>query len=94
VLVGEIETAQPTPAWLTVKLSPPIVSAAARAWLDVFATAVKFTVAVPLPLAAPVTVNQAGAVLAAVQSQPLSVVSVVDPSPPLAATCRLVGDRL
>jgi len=94
VLAGEIETVHDTPAWLTVKLWPPIVSAAARAWVDVFAAAVKLTVAVPLPLAVPLTVNQPGAVLAAVQAQPLSVVSVVDPPPPLAAICWLVGDRL
>ncbi len=61
VLAGEIETVHDTPAWLTVKLWPPIVSAAARAWVDVFAAAVKLTVAVPLPLAVPLTVNQPGA---------------------------------
>ena len=93
-LVGESVTEQTTPAWVTVKIWPPIVSAPERDCVDVFAAAAKFTVAVLLPLAAPLTVSHPPALLVAVHAQPVGVVIVVDPTPPPATTCWLVGARL
>ena len=77
VLVGEIETAQPTPAWLTVKLCPPIVSEPPRDVGFGFAAALNATVPGPLPLAPLVTVSQEVSLLSPSTRSP----SVPSPSP-------------
>ena len=91
VLVGETETAQPTPAWLTVKLCPPIVSEPLRGVAFGFAAALNATVPGPLPLAPLVTVSHDVLLLTPVHAQPVSAVTAVDPVPPAAATDWLAG---
>ena len=72
-------------ASLTVKVAPPIVSVPLRALVVEFAAAENATVPLPEPLAPDVIVNHES-LLAAVQLQPASVVTPVDPVPPAAVT--------
>jgi hypothetical protein len=69
---------------LTVKTTPPIVSAALRAVVVLFGAALKLTVPFPVPLAPEVTVNHV-ALLVAVQVQPDWVVTLTVPVPPVPA---------
>jgi hypothetical protein len=74
-----------TPACVTVNVCPPTVIVPVRLALPVLAATLNDTVAVPVPLAALVTVIQL-AVLDAVHAQPAMVVTVNDPVPPAAGT--------
>ena len=91
VLVGEIATAQATPAWLTVRLCPPIVSVPLRCVVLALAAALKPTDPPPLPLAPLVTVSHDVLLLTPVHAQPVGAVTAVDPVPPAAATDWLAG---
>ena len=88
--VGETVKEHAAPSWLTVSVSPPIVSDPARPWAEVLAAALNETVPLPVPLASPVTVNQP-VLLVAVHAHPVVAVTEVDDAPPAAATVRLVG---
>ena len=88
--VGETVKEHGAPSWLTVNVSPPIVSDPARPWPEVLAAALNETVPLPVPLASPVTVNQP-VLLVAVHAHPVVAVTEVDDAPPAAATVRLVG---
>jgi hypothetical protein len=90
-LSGDSEYVQATPAWFTVNVWPPIVSVPCRPWLPLFAEAENDTVPLPVPLEPAVTVNQLGALLAAVQEQFEDVVSDVVLLPPVATTDVDVG---
>jgi hypothetical protein len=70
---------QPTAAWLTVNVRPPIAIVPTRGVMAVFAAAENETVPVPLPLAPPVTVSQAGVPVTAVHAHPDGAVMVVVP---------------
>jgi hypothetical protein len=90
MVVGETVIVHPAPSWLTVNVSPPIVSVPTRACVAVFAAALNETVPFPLPLAPAVTVSQL-VLLVADHAHPVSVATDVEPVPPVAATVRLVG---
>ena len=91
--VGETVKEHGAPSWLTVSVSPPIVSDPARPWPEVLAAALNETVPLPVPLASPVTVNQP-VLLVAVHAHPVVALTEVDDAPPVAATVRLVGDSV
>jgi hypothetical protein len=78
------------PPCVTANVRPAIVSVPLREIVLVFAATLNPAGPLPLPLGL-VTVIQ-GALLVAVQPQPVVVVTVVDPVPPAAATVRLVGE--
>jgi hypothetical protein len=73
-----------------VKVTPPIVSAALRALLVVFAATLKPTLPGPLPVAPLVTVSQA-ALLAAVHAHPVGVVTLTLELPPADAAANDVA---
>ena len=89
-LVGLIEYEQLEEDSLTVKVIPAIVNVPVRAFLAVFAAALKSTVPSPLPLAPAVTLNH-DVLLAAVHAQPVPAVTLTVPVPPAAAIAWLVG---
>jgi hypothetical protein len=78
-------------ACVTVNVWPPIVSVPVRGLVFGFAAALNATVPPPLPVAPLVTVSQDVSLLTPVHAQPASVVTVVDPVPPLATTDWLAG---
>ena len=82
---------QPTAAWFTEKVWPPIVTVPLRGVPFGFAVALKATVPFPLPLAPLVTVNHPVLLLTPVHAQPVGAVTVVEPVPPAAATDWLAG---
>ena len=79
------------PAWVIVKVWPPIAIVPVRAVAPVLAAAAKLTEPSPEPLAPAVIVNHA-ALLVAVQAQPSDDISAIDPVPPALATTWLVGE--
>jgi hypothetical protein len=89
--VGETVSLQVTPAWVTVKVTPPIVSVPVRFVPAVLAAAVKLTVPFPDPDAPAVIVNQLS-LLVAVHEQPVGAVTDVEPVPPAAAIDSDVGE--
>jgi hypothetical protein len=91
-LVGDSENVQLMPAWFAVNVCPPIVSVPVRACVLALAAALKVTTPLPLPLAPPVTVSQAGALLDAVHEHPVAAVTLVVLLPPAATIERLVGE--
>jgi hypothetical protein len=91
-LVGVIENAHAvgsTAAWLTVNVSPPMVSVPVRA-APVFAATLNATDALPVPLAPDVIVIQ-GEVVSAVHEQVAPVDTVMVPVPPAPPTACAVG---
>jgi hypothetical protein len=86
--VGLMVNEQPL-VCVTVKVCPATVIVPVRdaLWL---ALTVNCTVPLPLPLAPPVIVIQA-TLLVAAQSQPVTVVTLTEPDPPLAVKNWLVG---
>ena len=77
---------QPTAAWFTENVWPPIVSVPVRGVPLGFAVALNATVPLPVPLAPLVTVSQGVLLLTPVHAHPASVVTAVDPVPPAAGT--------
>jgi hypothetical protein len=75
---GEIDGAHGAPAWVTVNVSPPIVSDPVRDALDVFAATAYDTDPLADPDAPCVTVIHA-VLLTALQLQPLAAVTVTTP---------------
>ena len=75
-----------TPACVTVKVWPPIVSVPLRCVVLALAAALNPTVPPPLPLAPVVTVNHDVLLLTPVHAHPVGAVTVVEPVPPPAAT--------
>ena len=82
---------QAAAACVTLNVWPPIVSVPVRALVFGLADALNATVPAPLPLAPLVTVNHDVLLLTPVHAHPASVVTAVDPVPPLATTDWLVG---
>src|SRR5205814_4556552 len=80
-----------TPACVTVKVFPAIVSVPVRDVPAVFAATLNVTLPLPEPDAPVVTVIHV-ALLTAVHAQPVGAVTVVLPVPPAAATDWLVGE--
>jgi hypothetical protein len=89
---GEIVSVQATPACVTVKLLPAIVSVPVRDEVLVFAAVPKLTLPLPEPDAPAVTVSQPGLLLTAVQAQPAGAVTAMVPVPPLDTTLCEVGE--
>ena len=79
------------PAWVTLKLCPPIVSVPVRDAVLLLATALKATVPLPLPPAPPVIVSHE-LLLVPVHEQPAGDVTSVEPVPPPAGTEPPVGE--
>ena len=77
---------QPTAAWFTENVWPPIVSVPVRGVPLGFAVALKATVPSPVPLAPLVTVSHGVLLLTPVHAQPVGAVTAVDPVPPPATT--------
>jgi hypothetical protein len=90
--VGEMDKAHTTGACVIVKLWPPTLIVAVRPLVFGFAATLYAMVALPVPLAALVTVSH-GALLVAVQLQPA--VAVIEKLPDAASdpTDTLAGDR-
>lgn len=88
--VGEIVGAH-TPACVTVKVFPAMVSVPLRLVVPVLAATLKVTVPPPVPAAPAVTVIHA-ALLTAVHAQPAAALTVVLAVPPAAGTDWLVGE--
>ena len=78
------------PAWLTVNVSPAIVTVPLRGDVDGFAATLKLTDPLPLPLAPDSTVMN-GLFETAVQAQPAVAVTVTTPDAPAAAIDAEVG---
>jgi hypothetical protein len=83
-VVGEIDGEQEAAACVTVNVAPAIVSVPVRLAAIVFAATVNAAVPLPEPVAPLVTVIH-GALLAAVQEQPVATVTLLLPVPPAAA---------
>ena len=77
---------QPTAAWFTENVWPPIVSVPVRGVPLGFADTLKATVPLPLPFAPLVTVSQDVLLLTPVHAHPVGAVTAVDPVPPPATT--------
>jgi hypothetical protein len=75
---------------LTVNVRPPAVIVPLRDDIAVFSAAVKLTEPLPLPLL-PATIESHGAVVLALQVQPVPAVMLNEPGPPAEATDWLVG---
>jgi hypothetical protein len=82
------------PAWSTVKVRPEIVSVPVRGDVDVFAEATKVTAPLPPVFGPPpeVTLSHA-ALLNAVQTHPLGIVTDTTREPPAASNESAVEDR-
>jgi hypothetical protein len=88
---GESDGAHAAPAWVTVKVSPPIVIDPVRDALDGFAAIEYDTEPLLVPVAPCVTVIQAS-LLTEVQLQPLAAVTVTTPVDAPATTLADVGE--
>jgi hypothetical protein len=88
---GAIVSVQATPAWLTVKVLPAIVSVPVRGFAVVLAAVVKDAVPLPDPVAPAVTVIHA-ALLTVVQLHPVGAVTFTLLDPPPAVTDCDVGE--
>jgi hypothetical protein len=89
--VGASEYVHGAAACVTVNVCPPIVIVPLRGVALALAAALNPTVPPPLPVAPLVTVSHDVSLLTPVHAHPASVVTVVEPVPPLAATDWLVG---
>ncbi len=83
---GEIVSVHATPACVTVKIFPAIVSVPDRDEVEVFADALKLTDPVPEPDAPAVTASQPVLLLTAVHAQPAGAVTATVPLPPFEPT--------
>jgi hypothetical protein len=90
-VVGLMVNKQPE-LWVTVKVLPPMVNVPVRCG-PVFAATENCVTPSPLPLAPEVMVIHV-ALLAAVHAQPVAVVTLTEPDPPLAGTLCEVGLRV
>jgi hypothetical protein len=79
------------PAWVTVKISPPMLIVPLRCEAPVFALALKPTLPLPEPLAPLVTVSH-DALLTAVHPQPPAALTVTVPDPAAAVSDWLNGE--
>jgi hypothetical protein len=79
-----------TPAWVTVKVCPAIVTVPIRWMAPVFASTTTFTVPSPVPVAPEPTLSQA-ALLVVLQAQLLSAVTATAMLSPPAGDVRFVG---
>jgi hypothetical protein len=89
--VGEKEYAQ-APFCVMLRIADPTVTVAERDDVEPFAATLYRTVPLPLPLAAPLTVNQL-AELVAVHAQPLAAVTVAEPVDAVLASVTSSGAR-
>ena len=83
-MVGVIDGEQDAAACVTVKVAPAIVNVPVRVETALFAATLKPTDPLPEPVAPLVTVIQ-GALLAAVQAQPVAALTLLLPVPADAA---------
>jgi hypothetical protein len=90
-LVGEIDGEQLAAAWVTVNVVPAIVNVPVRLEATVFAATLNVAEPLPDPVAPPLTVIH-GALLVAVQAQPVATVTLLLPLPPAAVTDCVVGE--
>jgi hypothetical protein len=89
-VVGAIVELQGAPAWVTVKVLPPIVSVPVRVVVVVLAATAYDTVPVPLPDAPALIVIHAS-LLVAVQAHPVAAVTVTVPDEPAATALADAG---
>ena len=82
-----------TPACVTVKVWPPMVTVPVRTTVVAFAATLSATEPLPVPVAPLVTAIQL-ALLVAVRAHPAVPFTVIDTAPPAVPTLCAVGDRL